>query len=50
MDNFLNISDLSSQNLEDNEDSLDTIASKVHELEYANFPKVIHSLLYKEKK
>ena len=32
----------------DSEDSIETIALKVHELEYANFPKVIHRLLNKE--
>ena len=32
----------------ENEDSIETIASKVHELEQANFPKVIQNLLNKD--
>ena len=32
----------------ENEDSIETIASKVHELEKANFPKVIQNLLNKD--
>ena len=32
----------------DSADSIEMIALKVHELEYANFPKVIHRLLNKE--
>ena len=32
----------------ENEDSIEIIASKVHELEQANFPKVIQNLLNKD--